>query len=59
LLGLLLAVPILAERALLVIDDDNWSAVRQAAWDFWASRPEGQLLLSKSANVFSQGSGGW
>jgi hypothetical protein len=30
LLGLLLAVPLLARRALLVLDDGNWPAVRQA-----------------------------
>jgi protein O-GlcNAc transferase len=45
LLGLLLAVPLLAERALLVVDDGNWPAVRQAAFDFLAARPEGRLLL--------------
>jgi hypothetical protein len=45
LLGLLLAVPLLAERALLVVDDANWPAVRQATWDFLAARPEARLLL--------------
>jgi hypothetical protein len=44
LLGLL-AVPLLAGRALLVIDDSNWAGVRQATWDFLALRPEARLLL--------------
>jgi hypothetical protein len=45
LLGLLLAVPLLAGRALLVVDDGNWPAARQAAWDFLAVRPEARPLL--------------
>jgi hypothetical protein len=45
LLGLLLAVPLLAERALLVVDDSNCPTARQAAWDFMAARPECRLLL--------------
>jgi hypothetical protein len=45
LLGLLLAVPLLARRALLVIDDSNWPAVRQATFDFLAARSEARLLL--------------
>jgi hypothetical protein len=40
LLGLLLAVPLLAERALVVVDDANWACVKQATWDFLALRPE-------------------
>ena len=44
LLGLLLAVPLLAPRAVLVVDDGNWPAVKQAAWDFLAARPEASLL---------------
>jgi protein O-GlcNAc transferase len=45
LMGLLLAVPLLAERALLVVDDTNWPAPRQATWDFLAARPEARLLF--------------
>jgi protein O-GlcNAc transferase len=45
LLGLLMAVPFLAERALLVVDDSNYPAVKQAVWDFLAIRPEGRVLL--------------
>lgn len=45
LLGLLLAAPILADRAVLVVDDSNCPAVRQATWDFLAARPEGRLLF--------------
>jgi protein O-GlcNAc transferase len=44
-LGLLLAEPLLAERALIVVDDANFAAVRQAAWDFLACRPQASLLL--------------
>jgi hypothetical protein len=45
LLGLLLAAPLLAERALIVVDDANWPAARQATFDFLAARPEARLLL--------------
>jgi hypothetical protein len=45
LLGLLLAAPLLAPRALVVLDDANEPAVRQAAWDFMAVRRECRLLL--------------
>jgi protein O-GlcNAc transferase len=45
LMGLLLAVPLLAEHALLVVDDGNWPAVMQATWDFLAARPEACLLF--------------
>jgi protein O-GlcNAc transferase len=45
LMGLLLAVPLLAEHALLVVDDGNWPAVKQATWDFLAARPEAHLLF--------------
>jgi protein O-GlcNAc transferase len=44
-LGLLLAVPLLAERALLVVDDSNWPAVQQATWDFMLVRRECRLLF--------------
>ncbi|HXM55679.1 MAG TPA: class I SAM-dependent methyltransferase [Candidatus Dormibacteraeota bacterium] len=46
LLGLLLAVPFLAERALIVVDDANWAAPRQAVADFCACRPEARLALA-------------
>ena len=45
LLGLLLVKPFLAEQALIIIDDSNWSVVQQANWDFIATHPECQLLL--------------
>lgn len=45
LLGLLLAVPLLAKRALIVIDDSNWPAVRQATWDFLAAHSECRVLF--------------
>ncbi|MBD2541300.1 tetratricopeptide repeat protein [Coleofasciculus sp. FACHB-SPT36] len=45
LLGLLLIKPFLAEKALIIIDDSNWEAVRQANWDFMAANPECELLL--------------
>jgi hypothetical protein len=45
LIGLLLAVPLLAKRALIVVDDGNFAAVKQATWDFMAIRPEARLLF--------------
>jgi hypothetical protein len=45
LLGLLLAVPHLAERALVVVDDANFAAGREATWDFLAACPQARLLL--------------
>ena len=45
LLGLLLVKPFLAEQALIIIDDSNWSVVQQANWDFIATHPQCQLLL--------------
>lgn len=45
LLGLLLAAPLLAHRALIVVDDGNWPAVKQAVWDFIAVQPECRLLF--------------
>jgi hypothetical protein len=45
LLGLLLAVPLLAGRALVVVDDSNCAAVKQATWDFLAAFPPCRLLL--------------
>jgi len=45
LLGLLLVRPFLAEQALIIVDDSNWSAVQQANWDFIAAHPQCQMLL--------------
>jgi predicted O-linked N-acetylglucosamine transferase (SPINDLY family) len=45
LLGLLLVKPFLAEQALIIVDDSNWSAVQQANWDFIAAHPQCQMLL--------------
>jgi protein O-GlcNAc transferase len=45
LLGLLLVRPFLADRALIIVDDSNGSAVQQANWDFLASCPQCQLLF--------------
>ncbi|MEQ9621981.1 tetratricopeptide repeat protein [Coleofasciculus chthonoplastes] len=45
LLGLLLAKPFLADQALIIVDDSNWSSVQQANWDFLATHPHCQLLL--------------
>ncbi len=44
LLGLLLVRPLLAQRAVLVVDDTNWPAPRQASWDFLAVERECRLL---------------
>jgi protein O-GlcNAc transferase len=48
LMGLLLARPFLAEQALIVVDDSNWSAVQQANWDFIAAHPQCRLELDLS-----------
>ena len=45
LLGLILARPFLADKALIIVDDSNWGSVQQANWDFMAAQPECQLLL--------------
>ncbi|UBF28430.1 tetratricopeptide repeat protein [Kovacikia minuta CCNUW1] len=45
LMGLLLAKPFLADRALIVVDDSNWEGVQQANWDFIAAHPQCDLLL--------------
>ncbi|MBI3409193.1 MAG: class I SAM-dependent methyltransferase [Planctomycetes bacterium] len=45
LMGLSLAAPLLAERALIVVDDSNAQAVKQATADFLACRPECRMLL--------------
>lgn len=45
LLGLLLAKPFLADKALIIVDDTNALSARQANWDFMASHPQCNLLL--------------
>jgi protein O-GlcNAc transferase len=45
LMGLHMAVPLLAERAVLVIDDGNFPPVKQATWDFVAARSECRMLF--------------
>lgn len=45
LLGLLLVRPFLADKALIIAKDSNWSSVQQANWDFMAAHPQCQLLL--------------
>jgi hypothetical protein len=42
---LLLIKPFLADQALIIVDDCNWSTVQQANWDFMAANPECQVLL--------------
>lgn len=46
LMGLLLVRPFLADRALIIVDDRNWSAVQQANWDFVTTHPRCRLELS-------------
>jgi hypothetical protein len=45
LMGLLLAAPLLAERALVVVDDSNWAAVKQATRDFLALHSQCRVLF--------------
>jgi len=45
LLALTLVTPFLAEQALIIVDDSNYSSVQQACWDFMAAHRECQLLL--------------
>lgn len=45
LLGLLWAVPFLANKALIIVDDSNWEQVRLANSDFLNLYPECSLLL--------------
>jgi hypothetical protein len=45
LLGLLLATPLLADRAVIVVDDRNFTAVKQATVDFAAVRGEAKILF--------------
>lgn len=43
--GLRLAEPYLAERALVVVDDSDWTQVAAATRDYLASEPRARLLL--------------
>lgn len=45
LLGLLWAVPFLADRAVIVVDDSNWNDVRLANSDFLKLYPQCSILL--------------
>ena len=47
-LALLLAKPFLAEEAIIILNNSNSAAARQANWDFIAANPESQLLLDFS-----------
>lgn len=40
LMGLLMVRPFLADQAIIVVDDSNCSAVKQADWDFITAQPE-------------------
>jgi hypothetical protein len=46
LLGLLLSIPFLADKALIVVDDSNYDTAQQANWDFMAAYPQCKLLLN-------------
>lgn len=46
LMGLLLATPLLADGALIVIDDSNSDTVQQGIWDFIAAYPNCRSLLN-------------
>ena len=45
LLGLLLVKDFLADKALIIVDDSNCPAVKQANWDFMETHPQCHLLL--------------
>jgi predicted O-linked N-acetylglucosamine transferase (SPINDLY family) len=45
LLALLLVKPFLAEKALIIIDDTNWTPAQQATWDFIQAHPQSHLAL--------------
>jgi len=44
-LGLSLALPFLADSALIIVDDSNWDTVQQATADFLAQHPQCRLIL--------------
>lgn len=46
LMGLLLAKSFLADSALIILGNSNWSGVQQASWDFLATHPQSKLLLN-------------
>lgn len=48
LLGLMLAKPFFADQALIIVDDTNWSAVKQANSDFIAAHYQCKPLLELS-----------
>ncbi len=48
LLGLLLVRPLLADKALIIVDNSNDSAAYQATWDFISAQPQGKILLDLS-----------
>ncbi|MEG4573207.1 tetratricopeptide repeat protein [Microcoleus sp. N3A4] len=48
LMGLLLVRPFLAERAIILVSNSNWSAPQQANWDFLAAHPQCKLFLDKT-----------
>jgi hypothetical protein len=45
LMGLLLAVPFLANQALIIVDDTNFMSAKQANYDFLALNPHCELIL--------------
>lgn len=51
LMGLLLVRPFLAEQSLIVVINSNWSAARQANWDFIAANPQCKLYLDKTEDI--------
>jgi protein O-GlcNAc transferase len=55
LLGLLLAIPFLAEQALIVVLNGQFESASQAVYDFIASHPQSKLLLDFSKQQSWQG----
>jgi len=45
LMGLLLAVPVLAPHAMIIVDDANFAGARQSVLDFMAVYPQARLLF--------------
>ena len=48
LMALMLAKPLLADEALIIIKNSSWEALQQATWDFLATHPQCQMLLDFS-----------
>ncbi|MCT7948847.1 tetratricopeptide repeat protein [Ancylothrix sp. C2] len=48
LMALMLAKPLLADKALIIIKNSSWEALQQATWDFLATHPQCQMLLDFS-----------